>query len=127
MRLTGLDLVRLRVAVPRGAALEDVADVDMTPVEADVRQELLEQLARLPHERDPLLVLVEAWSLADEHQLRVGVSRAEDDLGPPLGEPAPRTGRDGVLERGEPLRAARIVEGDRDRHGRESTSSGGRD
>ena len=87
VRLAGLDLVRLRVAVARRAALQDVRDVD---VAARVRpipsSRLLEQLARLADERDALLVLVEAGRLADEHQVGVRVARAEDDLGAALGE-----------------------------------------
>jgi hypothetical protein len=44
-------------------------------------QQLVEQLARAPHERDALEVLLGARRLADEHQVGVGVAGAEDRLG----------------------------------------------
>ena len=40
-------------------------------------------------ERLPALFLVEAGCFADEHQLCVGITRPEDDLGPRLCEGAP--------------------------------------
>ena len=103
VRLARLDLVGLRIAVPRRAALDHVGDVDVGALEADPGEQLLEQLPRLADEGDALLVLVEARRLADEHQLGVGVPRAEHDLRPPLGEPAARAGGNRLLERGELL------------------------
>ncbi len=48
--------------------------------EPDSAEQLVEELAGLPDERNPALILVEAWCLADEHQVRVRVAGAEDDL-----------------------------------------------
>ena len=62
--------------------------------EADAREQLLEQLARLADERQPLLVLVEARSLADEHQVGVRVARSEHDLRATLRQTATRAPRD---------------------------------
>ena len=83
----------MRVAVAGRPALERVGDEHVGARQADLVEELLEQLARLPDEGQPLLVLVLARRLADEHQVRVGVARAEHD---------------GVARRGE-LRAAGAV------------------
>ncbi len=101
MALAGLDLVRHRVAVSGWAAFEDVRDEHVLPREPDAAEQLVEELPRLAHERDALLVLVEARRLADEHQVRVRVAVAEDDLRPALGQPAPRAG--GGLRRVERL------------------------
>src|SRR5436190_21095297 len=93
MRLARLDLVLLRVAVAGWAALEDIRDVDVLAPELYAGQQPLEQLPRLADEGDALLVLVEARSLADEHQVAARVARAEDDLRPSLREPAARAAR----------------------------------
>ena len=98
VRLAGLDLVGLRVAVPGRAALEDVRDVDVAAREPDPGEEPFEQLPRLADEGHALLVLVEAGRLADEHQVGVGMPRAEDHLRPPRGEAAPLADRDGLTE-----------------------------
>ena len=92
VRLAGGDLVRLRVAVPGRAALEDVRDEDVGASQPDSREQLVEQLPRLPDERDALLVLVEARRLADEHEVGVRAARAEDDLRATLREGAARAG-----------------------------------
>ena len=52
----------------------------------------------LPHEREPLLVLVASRGLADEHELRVRVALAEDDVRPRLRELASRTALEEALE-----------------------------
>ena len=93
MALAGLDLVRLRVAVPGRSALEDVGDVDVPARQADALQQAVEELARRADERVALLVLVEARGLADEHEVGIRVADTEDDLRPPLGQPAASAGR----------------------------------
>ena len=45
----------------------------------DLAEQLVEQLPRLPDERQPHPVLVGAGRLADEHQVGVGVAGAEHD------------------------------------------------
>ena len=97
--LAGLDLVRSRVAVARRPALEHVGDVDVTALEPDPGEQLVEQLAGLADERVALLVLVEAGRLADEHQVGLRVADAEDDLRAALREAAARAARDLARER----------------------------
>ena len=80
MRLAGGDLLRERVAISRRPALEDVRDEDVCARQLDAREELVEQLPRLPDERDALLILVETRRLADEHQVGVRAPGAEHDL-----------------------------------------------
>ena len=90
VRLAGLDLVRLRVAVAGRAAFEDVRHKDVVPGNPDSGEQPVEQLPGLADEGDALLVLVEAGSLADEHQVGARVPGAEDHLRPALSEPAAR-------------------------------------
>ena len=80
MSLAGLDLFGQRIAVAGRAAFKNVDDIDVVTRQPDAGEQLVEQLARRADERDALLVLVEAGSLADEHQIGVRVARAEDDL-----------------------------------------------
>ncbi len=75
-----VDFVRLRIAVLRRAALDDVRDVDVLAREVDRFDDLRQQLAGAADERDALHVLVGARRLADEHQVRVGIADAEHDL-----------------------------------------------
>ncbi len=94
MALAGLDLVRLRVAVAGRAALQDVRHIDLVALEADPGEQLVEELPRLADERLALLILVVAGRLADEHQVGVRITDAEDDLRPALGQPAVRAAGD---------------------------------
>jgi len=96
VRLAGRDLLWERVAVSRRPAFEDIRDKNVGARQSDPAEQLVEELACLPHERDTLLILVEAWGLADEHEIRIRAPRAEHDLSAPLRERAARAGR-GVL------------------------------
>jgi hypothetical protein len=75
--LAGVDLLRQGVAVPRRAAFEDVRNEHVRPGQPDLLQQLVEQPPRLAHEWQAALVLAGAGGLADEHQVGVGVARAE--------------------------------------------------
>ena len=86
---------------PGGRHFRTFATKTSLRVEADAREQLVEQLPGLADERHALLVLVEAGRLADEHQVGLRVARAEDDLRPPLREPALRAARDRIGEDGE--------------------------
>jgi hypothetical protein len=66
VRLAGLDLVRKRVPVAGGPALDHVHDRRRRTIETDLAEEAVEQLARRADKGDPLLVLVEAGGLANE-------------------------------------------------------------
>ena len=50
-------------------------------LQADLVQQLVQQLPGPAHERDPLQILVAPGRLADEHQVGVGVAGPEDELG----------------------------------------------
>ena len=69
-------------------------------------EQLLKQLARPAHERQALGVLVDARRLAHEHQVGVGVARAEHDLGAGLVQ---RAARAGAGPRGTGRRALRVA------------------
>ena len=103
VRLAGGDLRLERVAVLRRPALEDVREIHVVAGEADPGEQPLEQLARLLRRTAVPLILVEAGSLADDHQLGVGIARAEDDLRPRLGERAAHTAGGVGRVRGERL------------------------
>ena len=80
-------------------------------LEPDLPEQLVEQLARPAHEREPLLVLVQARRLAHEHQVGVGVAGAEHQLGAGLDQRAARAvawprGRARPAPRGARLRSA---------------------
>src|SRR5215213_3024046 len=91
--VAGPDLTRLRLAVLEpsalldgGAALDDVGQIDLLAGQIYGRQDVVEELARPPDERQPRGVLVLAGPLADEHQGRVGVPGREDRVGAALRE-----------------------------------------
>ena len=96
MPFAGLDLLRQRIAVAGRPALYDICHIDIVPRHPDPLEQLAEQLPGGAHERDALLVLVEARRFADEHQLRCRRARAEDDLRPRLGERTLLAARDNV-------------------------------
>ncbi len=79
-RLAGRDLVRLRIPVLRRPALDDVGDVDVRALELNGLDDLREQLPGASDERLAEAVLVGARRLAHEHQFRLRIADAEDDL-----------------------------------------------
>ena len=58
-------------------ALQDVDHEHVPAAQADLAEQRVEQPPGLTHERQPLLVLVRSGRLADEHEVRVRVARAE--------------------------------------------------
>ncbi len=78
-RRAGRDLVRLRVAILRRPALDDVGDVDLLALETDRADHLVELLPGAADERLALRVLVGARPLADEHQVGVRIADTEHD------------------------------------------------
>ena len=87
VRLAGLDLVRLRVAVPGRPALEDVRDVDVVARQADPVEQLVEQLARpAPTNGTPCWSSWKPGRLADEHQVGVGIAEPNTTCVRPCGE-----------------------------------------
>src|SRR5829696_1477655 len=84
--LAGLRLAVLEPAalLDGRAALYDVRQVDLLAGQVHGRQDVVEELAGPPHERQSRGVLILAWSFADEHQRRVGISCGEDRVGAAL-------------------------------------------
>ena len=76
---TGIDLLRLRVPVPRRPALQDIRDEDVLPLQPDPLQQLREEAAGPADEREALAILLGAGGLAHEHQVRVRVAGSEDN------------------------------------------------
>ena len=81
-RLAGAHLVRRGITVVGRAALDDVGDVHVVPPEIDRLDDPGEQLARPPHERYALQILVAPRRLADEHQLGIRIPDPEDERPP---------------------------------------------
>ena len=79
-------IVRIGAETTREAKGELIAihvvEIDWTlPLDADIVEHLREQVARPANERQALPVLFGTGSLADEHQVGIGIARAENDLG----------------------------------------------
>jgi hypothetical protein len=68
--------------VLRRAALDDVRDVDVIPLQIDRFDDLGQKLPGPPDKWNPLQVFVGAWRFADEHQIGIRVADAEHDLLP---------------------------------------------
>jgi hypothetical protein len=79
--LARLDLGGLRVPISGRAALQDVGDEHLPPLQADLAQQAVEELAGLADEGQAHPVLVGAGRLADEHQVGVRVARPEHHVG----------------------------------------------
>ena len=73
-----------RVAVVRRAAFDDVRNIYARTVEIDHFKHIVEQLTGGADERLALQILLLARTLADEHQLALGIADAENDVVPPL-------------------------------------------
>src|SRR5919204_633480 len=74
------DLVREGIAVLRRPVPDDVGDEHLAPVEADPREELVEELAGGTDEGLPLNVLVVTGSFAEEEDPRLPCALAGDGL-----------------------------------------------
>src|SRR5918998_480888 len=91
--------LRLAIAHPAAfldgsPALHDVRQVDLLPGQVHGRQDVVEELASSPDERQARGVFVLARTLADEHQGRVGISGREDRVGAALRQIALGADRD---------------------------------
>ena len=105
VRLAGLDLDRLRIAVARRPAPQYVGDPDLVAAHVDLLEQLGQQRPGTTDERQPLAILLGARRLADEHQLGVGVAAAEDDVGASLSQRALRAHRGLLVDLDQPLAA----------------------
>src|SRR5688572_9468184 len=82
-RLALFHFVGFGVAIFRRAALNDVGDVDILPLESDCLDDLRQFLPGAADERDSLNIFVPPRRLADKHQIRIRVTDAEHNLLPP--------------------------------------------
>src|SRR6266576_322160 len=73
-RLARFDFVLLRIAIAGRAAFDDVGDVHVFTLQIDGFDDLRQQLTGTADKRDALQVLVAAWRLADEHQIRIRIA-----------------------------------------------------
>ena len=73
----GVNLVLFRSAIPWGAALDDIADVDLLAFQANGFHHAVQKLPCSPHEGETLFVFVSARTLTNEHQLSVRVPLAK--------------------------------------------------
>src|ERR1017187_8454546 len=76
-RGAGVNFICLRRAIPRRAALDDVADVNVFTLRAHHLNHFVQQLASPPHKGESLLVFVSARSLPDEYEFRVRIPVSE--------------------------------------------------
>jgi hypothetical protein len=81
MRCAHLHFIRLRIAIFGRSAFEDVADVDVLAWETGSHEEQVEQLSGPAHERPAGPVLIPSRRLADDGDIGVRMTFAEDDLG----------------------------------------------
>ena len=100
-RPAGGDLAPVRLLMDSALALglplevlDDIGDVDLRAVDLDLLERPVEQLSRGPDERTPFEVLAVAGLLADEDDVRVRGSLAENGLRAGLPE------RSGLASRG---------------------------
>ena len=69
------------IAVVGGTAFQDIGDIDILPLKFHRRQNLIEKLAGPADKGYSLTVFLGAGSLADEHDIRVRIACAENELG----------------------------------------------
>ena len=107
----GVGFYRLRRAVLRRTAFDDVRDVNLLALEAHGVDHVVEELAGAAHEGQPLRVFIGSRALAYEHEAGVGVSVAKDDGVPALkgkrtAGAVSNVGADGLKRGGASLRQA---------------------
>jgi hypothetical protein len=88
-RETGGDLLRFRVPVLWGAALYDIADIDVLPLQVNRLKDLGEQLTCLTHKRQAMQIFLIAWAFTHKDQSGLWVSQPKNDMLSPLVESAP--------------------------------------
>src|SRR5215217_2824657 len=110
VRVAGPDLTRPRLAVlhpptllDRGPALDDVGEVDLLTGKVHRCEDVVEELACPPYEREPRSIFVLARPLPYQHQRRVRVAASEDRVRPAQGQITPGAHRDLASELFEPL------------------------
>src|SRR5207247_4062176 len=104
-RLAAQDLVGLGVAVLRRPAFDHVSDPHLGPPHLQaLLDDVGEELARPAHEGQALLVFVRPRGLPHEHEGRLGIALAEDDVLPAPRQLAPLAVADELADGREVLR-----------------------
>src|SRR5438067_2101829 len=80
IRRTRFDLVLFRVAIPRRAVLQDVADEYVLAAQANGREDLGKELSRRTDERESGRVLLASRRLADDDEIGVRVALARNGI-----------------------------------------------
>ena len=80
----GVALIAFGRAIAGRAAFHDVRDVDLFAAQSHGLDHVVEQLSGAPDERLSLRIFIRARAFADEHQVRMRIADAEDDLLAPL-------------------------------------------
>src|SRR5215207_3289479 len=96
VRTACLDFLGTRVPVPWRPMLQDVANEHVLAAQVNGGENLRQELTGRANEREPRLVLVFAWRLADAHQLCRRTALAGHRLRRGLVQRAPRALRDHV-------------------------------
>ena len=82
--VAGLLLHIQRVPVPGRAALDDVGNIHLLPVQVNHFQHIVQQFSCRAHKRDALQIFLLPGPLADEHDFRLLIAHAENQLVPGL-------------------------------------------
>src|SRR6266850_7802664 len=86
-RLAGGDFIRFRIAIFRWPAFDDVRDVNVVALEPHTfGDDVGQKLAGASDKGLALKIFVAPRSLADKHQLSVGIAHAKNQVGPPRAE-----------------------------------------
>src|SRR5690606_9337175 len=91
-------LVRQGIAVVVRPAFEQVADIDLAPLQLDGGQNPGEELSRLADEGYTLLVFVKAGGFADQNNVGGGISLAKDQVPAPPADGAALAAADPLLQ-----------------------------
>src|SRR5262249_27627166 len=75
-------LVGFGIAIIRRSTFQDIADVNVVALDVDRFDDLRQQLPGPAHKRQTLLIFIEARGFADEHEFRVGIAGAENNIRP---------------------------------------------
>ena len=78
----GLLLHIQRVPVPGRAALDDVGNIHLLPVQVNHFQHIVQQFSRRTHKGDALQVLLLTGAFPDQHDLRLRIAHAENQVVP---------------------------------------------
>src|SRR5215210_5523043 len=113
-----LDLLGKRIAVAGRAALDHVGDEHLVALEPDLLEQAIQELAGATDEGLALPILLRSRGLADEHELGVGVARAEHELRARLGQRTRVVARELAVEGDELLAPVGGRAGGHDRNGR---------